>query len=634
MPDTPTADEILRQSVTQGELSTVRNGAILNIMVPFVQGYTTYPLPPEPPPFWSYRRDIVMRSTIYQEAMWAAAVSICITKASSKSFEVSGPVALRVRKAQEMLLRSDGRKVGWTGFLSKHLRDFLTTDNGAFVEIVRASKAYGSRIVGLKHLDSLRCTRTGDPRVPVLYRDRVGRIHELKDHQVLMFSDMPDPSESYFGVGLCAASRAYSAIYKLGAIEKYLREKVAGLRPLAIYIVNGVLDKQLRDSVSAARDNEVARGLVAYMGAVIIGIPDETPPALVTIPLAELPDRFNRKEEFDIAVLTYADNLGLDPQDLQPLSSGSLGQGAQSVVLHDKAIGKGLVGWTQQFTHSMNEWVLGEETTFVFTERDYRDLQQKADISKARTDIATARITAQMTTPAQEVQLLVSLDELPKDFLTTIPVPGDTLGDSEKADPNKDSPSAPKKGDLAANVPSEVQEQPAKGMPGGAPEKVGVTPAVGARNQAKADSQQQISEYQNAQKLALSESQTAQKIAAAQAIQAGKPPKASSVSKDPKYHPKLTQKRLPTARKTTKDFSAAFLGGLEKEKRPGNWGHKGRPGVRGGSLPKDVDITEKTKIDPPTPQEVELAKKDLEAILAVVGNQTVETGKSEPEKDN
>ena len=46
----------------------------------------------------------------------------------------------------------------------------------------------------------------------MLYRDRLGAIHELRWWQVLSFSDMPDPSETWNSVGLCAASRAFLTI--------------------------------------------------------------------------------------------------------------------------------------------------------------------------------------------------------------------------------------------------------------------------------------------------------------------------------------------------------------------------------------------------------------------------------------
>lgn len=428
----------LEHSVKAGEISIVRNGTVINMAIPLygmggIYG-TGESLPPTPPPYWTWRRDLTLRATIFYEAMWAAAVGIAITKMASKGWEITSDVALRRKRAQDLLLHADGRRVGWVGFLSKQLRDFLTTDNGCFFEIERASKYPGAPIVALNHLDSLRCRRTGDPKKPVLYYDRLGQAHELLDYQVVCFSDLPDPSETYFGVGVCAASRTYNAIYKLAAIEWYLREKVSGLQPLAIHIVNGILDNQLQDSIAIAKENKTARGVGAYMGAVIVGLAQDSAPELVTIPLAELPDRFNRKEETDLAILTYADALGIDIQDIQPLSGGSLGTSQQSQILDDKAGGKGMIAYQQALIHAMNEYVMPEATQFTFVERDFRDQKLEADIQKAHAEVSKLRIEAGITTAAQEMQVLVDANDLPREFLPTDETPTAALADDEVAE--------------------------------------------------------------------------------------------------------------------------------------------------------------------------------------------------------
>lgn len=414
----------------------VGNG-VVRVVVPLdlwgsYWGQDQISLPPVPPPFWTRERDIVLRTTVYKEAMWASAIGIAISKVTASGWEIQADVPLRTRRAQPLYLNADGSSVGWVSFLAKHLRAFLTTDNGSFVEIVRAKKGIGSKIVGLRHLDPMRCTRTGDPAIPALYRDRKGRYHELKDYQIMMFSDMPDDAETYFGVGLCAASRAYYAIYKLASIEWFLREKVGGLHPLAIHIVNGLLTTQMSDAVKVAKEETLAKGAVSYMGAVIMGIPQGETPGLVTIPLAELPDGFNRKEEFDLSILTYADAIGLDVQDLQPLSGQALGTGAQSRVLEEKGKGKGLSSWKQQWVHQNNEKVLPEATTFAFTERDYGDMLKRAEVSLKRAEVAEKRVSAAITTPAQELQILVDDDEIPREFLPVDATQADVLSDAEK----------------------------------------------------------------------------------------------------------------------------------------------------------------------------------------------------------
>jgi hypothetical protein len=410
----------------------------------------------------------------------------------------------------------------------------------------------------------------------------------MKDYQVVMFSDMPDPGETYYGVGLCASSRAYKAIYKLSVIENYLTEKVAGLRPLAIYIVNGVLDSQLKSSIAAARQEEVSRGLVGYMGAVIIGIPDEMQPQVATIPLAELPDRFSRKEEFDISILTYADALGLDPQDLQPLGGQALGTGAQSIVLNDKAKGKGMNAWKQDFTHALNEFIMPEETVFTFTEKDYRDISQRANVENVLATAATARIGAKITTPAQELQLMVDQDVLPKEFLPRDITPGDNLSDTEKpisAAPSAFDPEQP----LAEQAQGRLNED-GRIVPG-----------------AKTDAQLQNEEV--ARMIASGQGdqvgygggdkRSPDEVHAAEVEKKkkdeGKPPKTKPTTKElieavsepaALYAKEILARQLPALDEITEKGGAGS----------GNFNHAGRPGERGGSAPANKRVSDSTRV--------------------------------------
>lgn len=435
--------DIIAKSVTANEGARVVNGSVVRFIVPFVGGGAYLPsLPPVAPAYWSPARDIVLRSTAMAEPMWAGAISIAITKIASAAWQVESGIPIRAKRAQNLLHDINFRQ-GWVHFLSQHLRDFLTTDNGAFVEIIRSGRGPNDAVVGLRHLDSLRCTRTGDNDIPVLYRDRAGKIHELKSHQVFALSDMPDPGETYYDVGLCAASRAYQTIFKQAAIEWYLREKVSGQRPLAIHMINGLISSQIEDAIRTAKEEQISRQAASYMGAVIVGLPEDTPPSLVTIPLAEFPDRFDRKQEFDLSLLTYANEIGLDPQDLQPLSGQGLGTGTQSVILSEKASGRGLAAWRQAFTHAINNKVFeDDETVFVFAENDYRDAKAAAEVQKMNADVATARIAAGITSPDQERQILLDKDDLPRDMFedTSGSV---NLSDTDKPDDNQTDETAP-----------------------------------------------------------------------------------------------------------------------------------------------------------------------------------------------
>jgi hypothetical protein len=432
-----TDQAILEKSVTVGDTEDYSGGSVLRYIFPVFNPYNDAAiLPPRPPEFWTPRRDMVLRSTLYHETFWASAIYIAATKMASKSWQVDGDIPLRVKNAHSVLDGVDFHG-GWTSFIMKGIRDYLTTDNGQFFEVIRSSRAaLNSQIIGLAHLDSGRCRRTGDMEIPVVYRDRKGAEHEMHAHEVVSIVDMPDPGETWNGVGMCSASRAYQQIIKQAAVEGYYYEKITGRTVKTIYFVNAYNEKQIKTAIDAAKGEADQKGVMYYMGAVIVPIPGDKPASVASVPLASLPESWDRKQELDVTLLAYADAIGLDPQELQPLTGQPLGTGAQSQVLDDKASGKGLAVWPQAMTHALNWWVIPDMTTFMFVEKDLRDRQGEATYIKSEMDGQGVAVAQGIATPAQAMQYLVDKHIYPKEFIPTDLTPGSDLSDSEKSDAN------------------------------------------------------------------------------------------------------------------------------------------------------------------------------------------------------
>ena len=291
-------------------------------------------------PYWTPGRDWQLWQTLFRESQWANAISKAITKMAAKSWDIDSEIPARSRRAQELLLQFDAGR-GWVHGLAKHLQAFLLTENGAFIEIVRAK----GRIIGLVHLDTFRVVRTGDPDYPAIYRDRRGVEHVLKTEEIIAISDMPDQAELWNGVGHSASARAYRTICKMEAIERYLLEKVTGSRVLGLHIVNGVSTKQIKEVITSAKEQRADEGYVTYMGSVVMGAIDPTStPSVASIPFAEIPDGFDAEKERRNAYLIYANAIGIDPQLLDPdlVATRALGTGAQSRVIAEKAEALGL----------------------------------------------------------------------------------------------------------------------------------------------------------------------------------------------------------------------------------------------------------------------------------------------------
>lgn len=439
MTDATTFD-LLEHSVTAADAGEYKGGGIVSFLIPwFMMGAANLPLPSELPPYWTlnlgiaryWSRDMILRSTILHEDFWAGALAKAVTKQAAKSFEVKGRGAQRY---QDMLLGWGGD--GYVPARERGMIDFLTTNNGEFWEVVRATNARGARILGLVHLDSLRCIRTGDPQIPVVFVDLKGAYHALKYYEVIQLVDQPDPSSASLGIGHCAGERAYHQIYKLSAIEQYLREKVTGTGATALDIIQGISDPQLRNVIDTARSEQQGRGAAYYQGHILLGILAQTEVKIATINLRELPDGFDREKELEIAQLAYALAIGIDPQEISPrlVGRGSLGIGAQSNVLEEKQHLSGpLTTHDKQMTHLLNEWILPTAVTFAFSERDLRDEQNKATVQLTREQMLNSKILNGQLSAQQALQVSIEADDLPRDFLQApIDNPDQPLADEEK----------------------------------------------------------------------------------------------------------------------------------------------------------------------------------------------------------
>lgn len=435
MADTVVVDkETIANSVTAGETRLAKQTSMW--LGSFMRTEPLIPLQPDLPTASSYMgvrtRDAALYSTLDYEDKWANAVGIAATKCASLEYDVEGDVDLRKVRSHDILANVDGMQ-GWTPFIAKHTQDFLCTDNGAFVEIVRSGRGIGSRIVGLLHLDSMRCTRTGDPDVPVLYTDRLGRVHEMRAHEVIALCDMPSPRATFNGSGRCAARRVYRTIYRMAVIEAYVAEKVSGQRPLSWYLLNGISQRQIEESFAAAKMEADARNITSYMGAAVTSLQTDGPVEMIEIPFSTLPDGFDLEKERSNARLEYANAIGLDIQDLQPGAiGGSLGSSTQSEVLNEKSKGKGLAYWRKSFTEQMNLKVLPDATTFLFVEKDYRDDVMAAQAQKARIDNLTAMKGAGMIDAPTAVKIAIDAGDLPADTVAPEPEPVPVMGEDGK----------------------------------------------------------------------------------------------------------------------------------------------------------------------------------------------------------
>ena len=436
-------------------------GVPLSIAIPYLAsapGYSDLPY------YWTWQRDVALSATIHREDMWAGAVARTATKFAAHGFTIrdSKDSSQRVNAAQKLLKQADGGE-GWVKFAEKVMQDLLTTDNGMFVRIrraddemvaIRTKDAYtnakqtfnevrltrsspGAKITGLYHLDSLRCMRTGNLTYPVRYQPVMGSPQLLRWDQVLSYSDQTSPRAELFGVGFCAASRAYRTITKLAALEQMLYEFIAGKGATKLAFVQGISEPTLQGVIKAGEANAQAKGLIYYLGTIVGAIPSDMPLSLTEIQLKGLPQGFDPKQIQDNAYLIYANAIGVPVQDIQPLSGQGLGTGKQTEILQDQSRGVGLAAFLKWWEQTFSDRVLPATTELSFDdENDMRDQKQRAEVKSLRAQERATRITSGEITPAIARQLAADSDDLPQELLAADATPGGQISDDEKPQSN------------------------------------------------------------------------------------------------------------------------------------------------------------------------------------------------------
>jgi hypothetical protein len=352
------------------------------------------------------------------EPMLSGAVASMAFKIAALDFKLKGP--RKTVTKYERILRNADFGGGWSTFIIKLLTDVLTRDNGGFIEILRVDRNNEAEPVqGIAHLDSSRCTRTGDPDVPVVYQDnRFFDYHWLKWFQVATLADMPSAQEVRRGLGFCVVSRVLAAAQYIKAIGIYKREKVSGKRAPGIIFTSGVRRGAVADALNQAMEEQRQEGLSLYTKPIIIAGPD---PANAVdaklIALSGLPDGYNEDDVMKWYIATLAMAFGTDYTEFAPMPGGGLGSATQTKTMASRSRGKGPGLLMELIEHAMNWFVLPSNVEFEFAATDPEAETERINLKFLRARDRNLRVASGEITGQQALQLAVMDGDAPESFM-------------------------------------------------------------------------------------------------------------------------------------------------------------------------------------------------------------------------
>ena len=375
-------------------------------------------------------RDRQLRDFWPTETYLAGAVASVSFRNATLDWEVRNDSA-RVAQAETDKLNAAiaGDTFGWVPFIEKFSQDLYCTDNGVFVEIIRdpglspAFKDERAPCIGIAHLDSNQCIRTGDPETPVIYTDRDGRTHKMKWWQVIAFSDYPSAIERMNGVGYCSVSRALRMAQIARSIFIFKDEKISGRHYKQMHFVSGVSRQDIKDEMARGQEEANNSGMIRFMlPAILASLDPEKPVSTATIDLAALPDGF----DFDVEMKWYISGLslafGVDYQEFAPLPGGNIGSASQSMILHRKSSGKNPAVFMRKLSEGFKNYgVLSRGSSLRFNDKDEQEELERQEVRTGAMEEAAISTRSGILPPNSARQDLVRRGIYNKETVAGIP---------------------------------------------------------------------------------------------------------------------------------------------------------------------------------------------------------------------
>jgi hypothetical protein len=413
----------------------------------------------EAPSWWTEERDNYLRLFWRGEPFLASAIySLCSRNAGFRwEIESADPVA---KAMSTNLLNTAEFGEGWQELVLKVSEDIYTQDNGGFIEVVRPARArvngkdyraiaqkhksgdidwyaISNRAgavkqvepeavsdspldlpIGLAHLDASKCTRTGDPDIPVVYMDRYGKEHDLRPWQVVTLNDMPTPIEEMHNVGFCMVSRVFRSAQTVRDWIIYREEKISGRFARAVHLTN-VDSEVISDAIAQAHARADAQGLYRYSQPIITNTLDPNArPWNVTIPLAELPEGWNEDEMMRWYIALVALAAGEHYSFMAPMPGRRLGSAREVEVQERQARGKSSRLFMEQIVAKFNNAGIFPPTCkLVFKEKDPEEQAANEEAALRRADTRSLRIASGEITPQVARQIALDQGDLREEYL-------------------------------------------------------------------------------------------------------------------------------------------------------------------------------------------------------------------------
>jgi len=378
--------EIINQTIVQATGTTRQNSFRGGMDI----AYNLYALNDLVPPWWSRARDAALKniwrsSDHLSTAIYNAQAKIVGIPIRIVAKDISNPEhVMQAKELTASLILSSEFGQTWPAAYGPFIEDVLTQDNGGFLEIIGGGAADGpieGMPLSVRHLDSSRCQRTGDPVFPVLYSDTDSKRYKFHWTRIILHSQMPSSKVEMFGVGFCSVSRCMRVAQTLVDMVRYKQERL-GSRPLnQLLIGKGITAQQIMTALRMAEQEMGNQGFARFAATVVVGSEDSDVD-INKLDLTHL-EPFDELTSTNLGMYLIAAAIGMDADELWPVS-GKGGSEGETNLRRMRSRGRLPAQITSEVSNQFNLKYVPPHLLFRFDFQDDEEDQQRAIIKDIR----------------------------------------------------------------------------------------------------------------------------------------------------------------------------------------------------------------------------------------------------------
>jgi len=369
------------------------------------------------PPWWSPSRDKRLYQMMIGSNHLSGLAYTALTKLANIPLQFVARdrnVTSQVDRAETFEMMVRGLSEGGEGLrtaMKRFILDYLVTDNGGFMEIMGEGPEDGPIMGmpwGVRHLESMRCRRTGVLEFPVGYiHPDDGKRYKLHFSRVIYMSQMTMGLTRRNGVGLSSVSRSHLLGEVLSGQILYKLEKM-GRRPgTKLFVGDGITAQEMISAFMAAntlQDNLGLEhfGMNVYIGGQAVGV---TPHDLNNF------DPFDEETGTLMAMYAIAYAWGLKIQDIWPVS----GSRASDQISNMQSRGRLPADFIADLQEQMEFKLCPPFIKPVFYEQDDEQEMMQANISDIRSRSVARTSEYEIIDAAAQRRIMMENNEISRE---------------------------------------------------------------------------------------------------------------------------------------------------------------------------------------------------------------------------